>query len=244
MKKNLLKGGTTTYGQIAGILMTDSTIPRMPGDPGHAETFSFPVRYGIIKDFPFSDLVEGKKDNLDKVISAAVTLQNEGVQFIAADCGLFSLFQQEIVNALNVPFLGSSLSLIPLIQSFLPDHKKVGVITGDTRILKEKHLNAVGAHPKNLVVSGLDNCEEFQRVVANRGDNLDPSALKDCILNAAGTLFEHTKSIGAVILECTNLATFRIDIQRRCRVPVFDMVSLIEFFASGYRLKRFESRFL
>jgi hypothetical protein len=37
-------GGNTNYGQIAGILMLDSTIPRFSGDPGHAETFSFAVR--------------------------------------------------------------------------------------------------------------------------------------------------------------------------------------------------------
>ncbi len=37
-------GGNINYGQIAGILMLDSTIPRLAGDPGHAETFSFAVR--------------------------------------------------------------------------------------------------------------------------------------------------------------------------------------------------------
>jgi hypothetical protein len=42
-------GGTANYGQVAGILMLDSTIPRIPGDPGHAETFDFPVRYGVIQ---------------------------------------------------------------------------------------------------------------------------------------------------------------------------------------------------
>jgi hypothetical protein len=39
-----LFGGTVNYGRVAGILMLDSTIPRIPGDPGHAATFSFPVR--------------------------------------------------------------------------------------------------------------------------------------------------------------------------------------------------------
>jgi hypothetical protein len=34
-------GGNINYGQIAGILMLDSTIPLLSGDPGHAETFSF-----------------------------------------------------------------------------------------------------------------------------------------------------------------------------------------------------------
>jgi len=84
-------GGTTNYGQVAGILMFDSQMPRIPGDPGHAETFPFPVRYGVIRDFPFQDLVDRRRDHLDLVIRAAQDLEREGVNFVAADCGLFSL---------------------------------------------------------------------------------------------------------------------------------------------------------
>ncbi len=88
--------------------MLDSTIPRIPGDPGHAETFNFPIRYGVIRDFPFEDLVEFRKDNIDLVIKAALDLQIEGVNFVAADCGLFSSFQQDIADALTIPISGSS----------------------------------------------------------------------------------------------------------------------------------------
>ncbi len=44
---------------------------------------------------------------------------------------------------------------------------------------------------------------------------------------------------GALVLECSNLATFRSDVQRAIGVPVFDMVSLIESFADGYRQRTF-----
>jgi len=37
-------GGKVNYGRVAGILMLDSTIPRILGNPGHAATFSFHVR--------------------------------------------------------------------------------------------------------------------------------------------------------------------------------------------------------
>ena len=244
MNNTLLKGGTTTYGQIVGILMTESTIPRLPGDPGHAATFPFPVRYGVIKNFPFTDLIEARRDNLDKVIDTALQLQGDGVRFVAADCGLFSLFQREIADALEIPFLGSALSLIPLIHSFLPAHKKIGVITGDTQILKEEHLTVTGARLADLVISGLDDSEEFQRVVVNRGNTLDPTALERDIIQTAEALFTQSDSIGAILLECTNLIPFRRELQERFNLPVFDMVSLIEFFASGYRLRRFEPHFL
>lgn len=235
-------GGKTSYGQLVGILMLDSRIPRIPGDPGHAETFPFPVRYGVIKDYPFQDLVDIKKDNLDLVVKAAVELEEEGVNFIAADCGLFSPFQHDIAEALKVPFLSSALNLIPLVAGFLPDNQKVGVITGDSRMLKPEHLKAAGADLNRLIIRGMENSGEFQKVVINRGQELDVERLRNGVLEAAEGFLE--KPVGAVILECTNLVTFRVDVQHLLKAPVFDMVSLIEFFADGFRLKSFTSSYI
>lgn len=237
-------GGTHNYGQIVGILMTDSTIPRIPGDPGHAETFPFPVRYEIIRDFPFQDLVDIRRDQLSSLIQAAQRLENEGVSIVAADCGLFSPFQQEIANALNIPFLGSSLNLIPFIAGFLPESQKVGVITGDTRLLKSEHLQAAGADPNKLIISGMENSEEFQKVVIQRGQELHVGRMREGVLEAAQTLLASGESIGAVVLECTNLITFRKDVQILLGTPVFDLVSLIEFFVEGLRLRTFTSEYL
>jgi aspartate/glutamate racemase len=235
-------GGTTNYGQLAGILMLDSTIPRIPGDPGHAETFSFPVRYKVIKGFPFQDLVELSKDHLDLIIEAALELEQEGVQFIAADCGLFSLFQKDLSSALHIPFLGSSLNLIPLVSAFLPLQKKIGLITGDTRLLKNDHLAAANAERDRLIIRGMEGSPEFQRVVIQRENELDVEEMKKGVLEVAKSLVG--KEIGAVILECTNLISFRSTIQKMLRVPVFDAVSLIDFFAEGYRRREFIARYV
>lgn len=237
-------GGTTNYGQVAGILMLDSTIPRIPGDPGHAETFSFPVRYGVIRDFPFEDLVELRRTSIDRVIRAAIALEVEGVNFIAADCGLFSPFQKTIADALSIPFIGSSLNLLPLIAGFLPANQKIGLITGDTRLLKSPHLEAAGADPDRLVIRGMENCLEFNKVVIDRGQKLDPDAMQAGVLTAAEDLFRSGETIGAVVLECTNLITFRSDIQQQFNVPVFDLVSLMEFFADGYCFRNFAARYI
>ena len=53
------------------------------------------------------------------------------------------------------------------------------------------------------------------------------------VLTAVEDLFRSDESIGAVVLECTNLITFRPAIQKQFNIPVFDLVSLIEFFADS-----------
>ncbi len=96
--------------------MTPTTTPRVPGDPGHAATFPFPVVYEVVHGFTFNDLQTYDPVTLTPVLDAVLRLQDKGVHFIIADCGLFSLYQREISAALHVPFIGSSLSLIPFIK--------------------------------------------------------------------------------------------------------------------------------
>jgi len=241
----IVLGGLATYGQLAGILMLDSTIPRIPGDPGHAGTFPFPVRYAILHDYPFQELVDGSRKYLHLIISAVKKLEDEGVSFIAADCGLFSVFQPDIASSLKIPFLGSSLSLIPLISGFLPKRDKIGIITGDTRLLKAHHLKGAGADEvERLLICGMEKSPEFQKVVLNRGNTLDVDQMRAGVVEAAEGLLKFGKPLGAVILECSNLASFRKDVQKRLRAPVFDIVSLIEFFMQGYRLRDFEYPYL
>ncbi|MCF6249500.1 MAG: hypothetical protein L3J69_19420, partial [Desulfobacula sp.] len=115
---NRISGGQTSYGHMVGILMNDSTIPRIPGDPGHAETFSFPVTYEVLKGFPFEDLITISKDNIDILIGQAKALQKKGVSLIVTDCGLFAPFHSDLRKHLDVPFIGSALDVVPLLQGF------------------------------------------------------------------------------------------------------------------------------
>ena len=238
----LIQGGRPTYGHRVGILMSDSNIPRIPGDPGHAETFDFPVVYEVLEDFPFQDLIDVTKDHLDILIARSKELEKKGVDLIVADCGLFGYFQEDMKKALSVPFVGSSLDMVPLIRRYLPTGKKVGIITGDTRILKEAHLKASGVLPDEVVLTGMEESDEFRRVVLERNLTLDAGKMRQDALAAVSKLKD--ENIGALVIECTNLITFRGDFQQALKVPVYDLVSLIEFWISGVRNTCFTSKFL
>lgn len=238
-----ITGGKTTYGHIVGILMSDSTAPRIPGDPGHAETFSFPVIYEVLEGFPFDDLVAIKRDNVDILIDKAIALQDKGVSLVVADCGLFGPFQEDFRTHLKVPFIGTALDIVVVLQRWLPPNKTVGILTGDTRILTENHLAASGINAADgIEIAGMDNSAEFKRVVIERARCLDVEKMRSEVLEAASTL--KNKDLGAIVLECTNLISFRYDIQKLLNVPVFDLVSLIDFHVSGLRTKRFQSNFM
>lgn len=238
----MVTGGHPTYGEIAGILMMESTAPRLPGDPGHAATFDFPVRYAVLKGYPFDEMITGATDHLDIILDGARELEAAGVKFVAGDCGLFSIFQERIASELSIPFLGSALSLVPMLKTTLPPSKKIGVITGAVSLLNDAHLSGAGIDPDDIVLSGMDDSPEFKRVVIDRAPDLDPQAMRRDILVAAKRL--QGLDLGCVILECTNLITYRQDVQTLLNLPVYDMVSFIEMMADGYRSKQFHSPFI
>jgi aspartate/glutamate racemase len=244
----MIRGGFVTYGKVAGILMLRSTIPRIPGDPGHAQTFRFPVTYAAVEGLPFADLVDGRFDHVDAAIDAAGMLEAEGVSFVAADCGLFSLYQQRIAARLSIPFIGSALSLVPLLASFLPPSRSVGVLTGHAGMLKDIHLLSAGADPARTIVAGLEDSAEFRKVVIERGNELDVEAMRQDAREAAAALAAKAAvagtPLGAVVVECTNLVSFRHEIREAADAPVYDLVSLVEFHASGFMREKFEERYV
>ena len=243
MDLDVVQAGYTTYGQLAGILMLDSQSPRAPGDLGNALSFSFPVRYGIATGFPFNDLLTGHKQNLPIVIETVRALQKEGVRFIAADCGLFSIFHEELSQSCAIPFISSSLMLIPFLRKMLPA-RMIGVLTGDARILSNDHLTPVGASLENIVWQGMENSPEFSRVVIKREGDLSLTRLQAEVIAAGLQLVHKNPGIGAVILECTNLITFKKALQVRLRLPVYDLLSLVGLIADGFIYKEFTPTFV
>ncbi|MDO5411483.1 MAG: hypothetical protein Q4F21_13745, partial [Lachnospiraceae bacterium] len=61
--------GHPYYGQYIGILVFSTVTPRIPGDAGHAASFSCPVRYEVVKG-GFADLIEGSEEVKQNILRA------------------------------------------------------------------------------------------------------------------------------------------------------------------------------
>jgi len=117
----------------------------------------FPLRYGVIKGFPFQDLIEMSKDHLDLIIQAAVDLE-EGTIYC---CRL------QIIFPIPEKYFKCPSDLIPWLviefdPVFLPERKKIGLITGGTRLLKEDHLAAANADRARLIIGTWKDARHFK----------------------------------------------------------------------------------
>lgn len=220
-----IQSGCSFYGQDIGVLVFSGTAPRIPGDAGHAATFSYPVRFQIVEG-SFSDLIDGSPRIYRELFRACQALKQQGIRGIVGDCGLWSLYQEEVSAKLGIPFVGSSLCQIPTVWQIIGGCGSIGIITGHSDYLKEVHLHNSGWQDfMRLSVQGMQCMQHFAEIVIHGNKSLDRTLMRRDVLAAAESLRQNTPELRAVIMECSNLATYSRDVAEYLNVPVFDTVS-------------------
>lgn len=230
----------TYHGVSIGILMLDTSFERFNGDIGNARTWPFPVQYRIVRDATPNRVTRPEgPDMLDAFKAAADELTAAGVDGITTTCGFLALYQQELAAHCAVPVATSALLQVPMVARILPRGRRPAILTFSAESLTSRHLEAVGADPKTPI-HGMPARSQFQRAI-REGDNSVPFAtLQREVLEAVGRIGRTDASIGALVLECTNLAPYSRDIARQTGLPVFDMATLVHWFHRSLRPERFD----
>ncbi len=234
-------GGKAVYGARVGILMLDMVFPRVLGDTGNAETWPFPVRYKVVKGATAREVVHEKGGKLRQAfLDAAAELVAEGADGITTTGGFLSIFQKDLAAHVRVPVASSSLMQIPLAQSLLPPGKRVGVLTVQGERLGPDHLSAIDVDPTTPIV-GTENGTELTRVLLGNERELDCDAAEKDMLQATEELLRRHPEVGAIVLECHNMAPYSRAVARTFQMPVYDVYSLITWFHAGLSPRDFGS---
>lgn len=236
-------GGKAVYGAQVGILMLDSSCPRIRGEIGNASTWPFPVHYKVIRGASPDLVVRHQAAGLvDAFIEGARELIDMGVDGITTSCGFLALFQQELSRACpEVPVLTSSLMQYGAIRHLLPPDKEVGILTISAATLGERHLAAAGV-PADVPIVGTDEAgQELSRVILDGEQRLDVRLAEQDMLKAARALLEKNPRVGALLLECTNMPPYSASVSRFTGLPVFDMYNFICWFQSALAPRDFLS---
>ena len=226
-------GGKAVYGARLGILMLQARFPRIPGDMGNATTWPFPVLYKVVKDASPGRVVRQRAEGLlDAFLAAAAELVELGADGITTNCGFLSIYQADIARHVGVPVATSSLMQAPMIERLLPHGQRVGILTVSAATLSPEHLRAAGVAADTPVV-GTEAGREFTRAILGDEPELDVAAAENDIIEAGDRLLARHPDVGAVLLECTNMAPYARALQERLRRPVFDIVSFMTWFHAG-----------
>ncbi|MDR2485507.1 MAG: aspartate/glutamate racemase family protein [Treponema sp.] len=227
------------YGMGLGIILLNDAYPGFPGDVRNASAFNYPVQYQIAEGVTNKTLVYDKNPDQcrNAVIAAAKHLERLGCRAIAAECGYFAFFQQDVVQAVDVPVFMSSLLQVPFIQQVIGPKKLVGIVCAQKQFLSDQHLANAGIRPgSNYVIAGSQDeygVTEFDNLW-NPEKRPDPpeayyekaeSQIVDCCRRFIGK----EPKIGAIMLECTGMQPFARAIQRACDLPVFSWGTLLDY---------------
>ena len=229
----------TYHGVSIGILMLDTSFERFNGDIGNACTWPFPVQYRIVRDATPNRVTRPEgPDMLDAFKAAADDLIAAGVDGISTTCGFLALYQKDLAAHCTVPVATSSLLQVPMVVRILPGGKRPAILTFSAESLTRRHLDAVGVDPATPI-HGMPPDSEFQRSIREGDTSVPFATLHREVLEAADRMVRADSSIGALVLECTNLTPYSRDVARLTGLPVFDMLTLVHWFHRSLRPERF-----
>jgi len=232
-------GGKAITGAAVGLLMLDTRFPRIPGDVGNMASFPFPIHARVVRDATPSRVVTQRAEGLlDAFITAGRALVADGVDGVVANCGFLALYQRELAAGIGVPVLSSSLMQVAMVNALLPPGKRAGVLTVSGRSLGPDILQAANV-PPGTPIGSTETGTEFTRVLLNDLPEMDITAARADNIAAAVALQTAHPDLGALVLECTNMAPYGADIAAATGLPTFTMVNLITWFQGGLNPRRF-----
>jgi len=224
-----LKAGQATL----GILMLDTSFPRIPGDVGNPLSYQYPVLMRTVHGATVQRVVyEADPLLLDQFIEAARDLQAEGVAAITSSCGFLSLFQDKVAKAVSIPVFLSSLQQAPL--AYAMTQRRVAIITANSERLTEEVLRCAGIDSKiPLAISGLQDAPAFSNSFLEDGPGLNRESVEQELLARATGLVEQYPDIGVFVFECHNLAPYAKSVQQATGRPVFDIIDFANWIYSS-----------
>jgi hypothetical protein len=212
----------TTIGAPLGILVLDTAFPRIRGDIGCPDTFSFPVLLKAVACATVDKVVHRQSDALlPAFIAAGRDLAGAGCIGIATTCGFLARWQRELAAALPVAVMTSALLQLPLVERTLPRGRRAGVVT----------YSAADLSPDLL--AGVDPDGYFGRTIRDGASTLDRARMTEDTVAAAKRLLASHADVGAIVLECANMPPYRDAVASAVGLPVYDAAQSIRWFYAG-----------
>jgi hypothetical protein len=219
------------YGYTIGMLCADWNIPFVPGDLNNATTFDFPVRYLAVEGASGAQVLTGDASAYDELfVAAAKQLEAEGVRAITGNCGYMAAYQEVVAAAVSVPVFMSSLLQAPLLLRMLRPDQRLGVLVANGGGISEAVLRGAGvADAARLNIWGLDDKPHFNEVILREIGSLDEDRIRSEVVEAAVEAVEADPTVGAILLECSDLPPYARSVHEATGLPVFDWAGFIRY---------------
>jgi hypothetical protein len=225
--------GQVGYGFSIGVLMLECNIPFVPGDVGNASSYTFPVQYRLVPGAT-GDAVVGRQDPAltPNFVEEARALVAQGVRAITGDCAYMGAYQASVAAAVDVPVFLSSLLQVPMVLSMLGPERKLAVLVANGATVSDRLLQPVGiddALQRRIVFRGLEDKPYFHAAMLEEVGEKAVHRMEEEMIETAVTVLRGDPSVGAFLLECSDMPPYSHAVQRATGLPVFDWIGFINY---------------
>ncbi|KAJ5612569.1 hypothetical protein N7510_005763 [Penicillium lagena] len=120
-----------------------------------------------------------------------------------------------------------------MLRAIIQPAHKIGVLTYDAGQLTDRHLTELGIDPATVQICGALP-QGHLRGFVSQGEPYNPQKVEDELVAQAKKLVKDAEGkIGAIVLECTNMAPHGEAIRAATGLPVYDAYTLGEWFYAG-----------
>ena len=230
--------GRPVYGAQLGIIILDTRFQRFAGDIGNAASFDYPVQYSVVSGISLGAELTPDGETLQVFYRAIDDLVARGVDGISTSCGFLAIMQPHLAARSPVPVASSSLMQIPMLQRMLPPARKVGVVTAKKPALTPAHFAGAGVDFDGPI-AGMPLDGYFRANLVSGNPRIDFARQEKEVLETVATFLGEYPDIGALVFECTNLSPFSASVEREFGLPVYDIITLLDWFHAGLRPRQY-----
>jgi Asp/Glu/hydantoin racemase len=216
--------------------MLEGKMADVPGCMASEETFGYPVIRHVVEGSRTPLSQAEAKAMLPLYVEAAHELEAKGATVITANCGLIALLQEELSAAVTVPVVTSSLALVPAITKLVGD-RPIGVLTFFTDAVGERNFRASGWSSDDIpvVLGGVGEHRSWLEFLETK--EITPALreeLRRDLLSVVEDMLAREPSLGAIVCECTMLPAVLDDVRASTSVPIFDILTALDWAVSGF----------
>eukprot|EP00854_Cymbomonas_tetramitiformis_P026334 gene26334-32296_t len=197
-----------------GVLRLEYHYPPLEGDIDSADSYGYEVLFKQVDGLTFEVAQSGKmtKNVEVNMISAIRWLEAKQVVGITGDCGFMMAYQVFVRRNTELPVFMSSMMQAPMLIAAHDQDAKFAIFTANSKSLEP-----------NL---------EFLLTDCGVEVDVDRFVLP-AILKRVRKLVKDEPELAAIILECTELPAYADAIRAETGLPVFDAITLVDFFHSA-----------
>ena len=205
------------------LLQLDTQFPRIPGDVGSVDTFKCDLEIIRVPNATVKEVVNSNPNQID--LDPFFDAINKATgDLVTTSCGFLSPFQSELDAICNVPFIASSLIQLEYLKNIYTP-PELQIISFDAAKLSIAHLPE-GCEDFVGSIYGLNFNAHLRNVIENNIKHLDTVKAATDVCSVVDK--NNNKLVKSILLECTNLPPYKMDIRKISDLPIYDILTAIE----------------